>query len=80
VENLEWVSPSENSLHAVKIGVKPVGSKHSCSKLTEESVEAILALYDFDSKRFSHGVLSRIFNISERTIFNILHGKKWKHV
>ena len=43
VENLEWVTPSENCLHAVRNGLRryDTGHKHPMAKLTSEQAEQI---------------------------------------
>ena len=41
VENLEWCSPSENSIHAYKNGLINSGETHSMSKLNRSEVEKL---------------------------------------
>ena len=46
VDNLEWVTPSENSQHAVATGLSPVGSEKTLAKLTEADVIDIQKAFD----------------------------------
>lgn len=75
--NLEWVSHSENSLHASKVGKLGKGSKHANSKLDEKKVREILLRLD------SGEVQRRIaedLGIAYSTITKIKQRNAWKHV
>lgn len=45
VDNLEWVTKSENELHAYRTGAKSYGERHPLSKLSDEDVINIRLLY-----------------------------------
>ena len=45
VDNLEWVTASENSIHAVATGLSPIGEAKTLAKLTEKDVLAIQAAF-----------------------------------
>ena len=46
VDNLEWVSPSENNFHAIETGLRNiVGENHGRCKLTDVEVAEIRKLY-----------------------------------
>ena len=79
-ENLEWCDHSRNAKHAYEAGKLKVtrGSQRSTAILDEDKVLAIKLLYK--TGMFSHWKLSKIFNIGETTIQNILNGTKWAHV
>ena len=79
-ENLEWCDHSRNAKHAYEAGRLKVtrGSERSTAILDEDKVLAIKLLYK--TGVFSHWKLSKIFNIGETTIQNILNGTKWAHV
>lgn len=72
--NLEWVTPSENQLHAHTTGLSHAikGSKHSNSKLTEEEVVEI-----YRSKKKQKD-LALEFKVSQASIFLIKKGINWK--
>ena len=76
VENLEWVTRSENMLHAFNTGLlKPaVGINQSQTKLTEEQVK-----YIFNSEKGARE-LGREFNMSHSIICAIRLGKTWNHI
>ena len=78
VDNLEWVTHSENMKHAYKLGLCfQKGEKNNASKLTNNDVLMIHGLYlSFFSKR----ELALLFNISISNICYILNGKTWKHL
>ena len=80
LSNLEWVTRSENSLHAHRNGLMnlPRGEEHFVTKLTEEQVKVIKwARQGYDLKYWQ---LARMFGVSLATIGNIITGKTWRHV
>lgn len=77
-DNLEWVTKSENGLHAFKnkLNVPAVGEKSGNHKLTENDIINI---------RLSKGKktvkeLSKIFGVNPSHICNIQNNRFWKHV
>lgn len=81
VENLEWVTQSENALHAIKIGLlKPLPHRYdeaaNCVKLTNMIVKEIRENFDSMSK----SVMARKYNVSTKTIRLIVQRKTWKHI
>lgn len=78
IENLEWVTRSENIQHSIKvIGTFPVGEGRHSSRLTNENISLIINL---NKKGVSQGALSRVFNVSQPTIHKICSGKTWNSV
>lgn len=77
VNNLEWVSNSQNQLHAYKIGLQPsrAGEKNSNASLSDEEVSNIKDLYNSGQS---------IKNISIHTdiplgkIRSIIYKRSWK--
>lgn len=76
--NLEWVTSSENKLHAYKIGlqVPKKGENSHRAKLTTEQIIKIRKL--FNLKIMNVVSLSKLYNVSIRTIWNILEYKIYK--
>ena len=75
LENLEWVTKSENQKHAAKLGlINCKGSRNSQSKLTEEIV---LSIFKSNKRNVE---LSKEYNISQPTICDIRKGRSWKHL
>ncbi len=76
VNNLEWVTPSENDKHAFKIGLKnQKGENNNLSKLTNEAVRVIK-----NSITLTNIELANIFNISKPAISMIRTGKRWNFI
>ena len=75
VENLEWVSNHDNSLHALHNGWMRIEEKHQFAKLTREQV-----LYIKNHPEMSKHELAIMFNISVATIRDIRSGRTWKTV
>lgn len=78
VENLEWVTNSENQLHAHSINLNTnhgVNSKKS--KLSAKSVSKIRDLYR--TGKFSYNDLVEIFNTSKSNIARIVNYKTWRY-
>lgn len=83
VENLEWCNQSENQIHAYKnklqkpsLHKRAYGENQGCSKLKEKDVIFILQNY----KRGMGVKLSKLFNVSQTTILNIVNKKIWTNV
>ena len=84
LDNLEWMTQSENCKHAYAIGLTKInkniipfkkGSKHLMSKLTEKDVLKIRSMKNISAKE-----LAVLFNITYRNIKYILNGKTWSHI
>lgn len=86
VNNLEWVTASENCLHSFQIGLSKkrfghkdsVGSKNSMSKLNEEFIKDIRNKYN--TGRYTYEKLANEYNVSLATIGYIIQRKTWSHI
>lgn len=80
VEDLEWVTRKENSIHAYETGLTPVpyvgvGEEHWNSKLTWKQVREIRK----NHKNRKRGEKTwEKYNISQKYYYYILSGKGWK--
>lgn len=81
--NLEYVTRSENMLHAYATGLRvpgqlPTGESHHGSKLSDEQVREIRRLYDPGK----HGTprLAKTFCVDRTTIRAIVRGETWKEL
>uniref|UniRef100_I2Q068 NUMOD4 motif protein n=1 Tax=Desulfovibrio sp. U5L TaxID=596152 RepID=I2Q068_9BACT len=80
VENLEWMTPSENMRHAVRLGLKPgvKGQRNNLSKLKDGEVWLIKKL--LNSCMLPVPQIAAMFMLNKRTIFRIKAGSIWSHV
>jgi predicted XRE-type DNA-binding protein len=82
VSNLEWVSASENMLHAHSSGLRPKvdtqGEKNGFAKLTEAQVIEIKQLLAEGS--LTQKTIGSQFNISRSTVKDINSGRRWGHI
>ena len=78
LENLEYVTPSENTLHAYRTGlaVAPHGEANGASKLTEVAVHKIRRLLEEESQQ----AIADKFGVARRTINDIARGVTWFHL
>lgn len=78
LENLEWNTASENSIHAIKIGVKTMknGESHGNSKLTEKDVLEIRKI----GKTMTQKEIGLKFGIAHSQVGFILRKIQWKHI
>lgn len=85
--NLEYVTPSENNLHALDLGLRkpakmsgcvPFGESHYNATITEETVLEIWRIRE--TCGYGARKISRMLNISHRVVDSILSEKTWKHV
>ena len=74
VPNLEWVSKSENALHAYRVLGKKHGNGHHSVKLTADKAREI---YLSNAPTID---LARKYGVSDTMIRNIKNGKAWKEV
>lgn len=79
VNNLEWVTRSENQKHAFKIGLQrgKSGSKNPSSKIDEEKAMTVKTLIQ---AKWSLASISRKMNISYHIVKDINRRKTWCHV
>jgi len=77
IVNLEWVTNSENQLHAYKLGLQPsrAGEGNGRATLTDKKVTIIKELYN--SGKGAKEV-SEILGVSLYTVRAIIAGKTWK--
>ena len=78
-ENLEWVTRSQNLIHAVKTGLLPVtrGSQRTQAKMTEETVREI---YKLKSEGIQRKFIVERLGITVNMYKDLMRGKTWKHV
>lgn len=80
IENLEWVTRSENAKHAYSLGLskKMQGELNGHSKLTQDDVSKIRELWL--STDFLQKDIAKIFGVARTTINAIVNKYNWKHV
>jgi hypothetical protein len=74
LENLEYVTSRENTLHALRTGLSPVGSAHGNSKLKIEQVREIRA------SRKSLNQLSKEYGVAQSLIGRLKRGIAWRYL
>lgn len=79
VENLEWATASENTKHAIAMGLSnnPVGSKNVKAKMDEVSVQILREAYASGLKLKD---IAAYFKIQYQHASTINTGKFWRHV
>ena len=80
LNNLEWVTAKENSVHAVinKLNNPLRGENNGNSKLDVLKVIDIRTKYD--GKKHTFKSLSKEYNVSKTLIGSIVNKKIWKHI
>lgn len=74
VDNLEWVSNSDNRKHAIENGLHLSGEKCTYSKLTKTQVEFIRNHMDIPNVE-----LAKLFNVHHNTIADVKMFRTWKN-
>lgn len=81
VENLEWVTYSENIIHSFKVLKRPIadnqGEKNPRSILVEKQVLEIRQLYEAG---FTQTELAKKFKMNLPAIYKIIKRINWKHI
>jgi hypothetical protein len=79
VENLEWVTGSENCKHAFRIGLEcNKGEKNPIAKLTE--INVIEIRNEYSAGNTSHSLLAIKYKVTSRLIWAILNRRAWTHI
>ena len=78
-ENLELMTVSENTLHALRVLGIPTrkGEKHPLARLAEADVREIYRRRDLGEGLLS---IARDYGISIGQVSDIYHGKRWRHL
>lgn len=78
IENLEWTTKSENSIHRIKTGIviNIDGSKNPQSKLTEKQAYDI----KYNHHELSNVKVAKMYPISANTVRRIRKHELWKHI
>jgi hypothetical protein len=80
--NLEWVSHSENNLHAFRVlnrePICMIGMLNGNSKLTEKQVLEIRRLYA--KGNITQATLARQYNVTQGLIGHIVKRRSWTHI
>jgi len=80
LSNLEWVSPKENTQHAIQVLGNTharKGEDHGSAKLKDADVREIRRLL---AAGVTQRRIGRLFNVGHTTIWQIANGDNWKHI
>lgn len=78
LENLEWVTQSENELHRFHVLGLGLGEKNSNAKLKNADIPIIRQL--IKEATLSLTEIGRKFGVSEMAIWSIKTGRCWSHI
>lgn len=78
--NLEWMTCSENILHAYQNGVKTKAKGEDCSYATITNEQADLVGQLLSTRKYTHKEISDITGIPKHIIGNISCGTTWRFV
>lgn len=81
VENLEWCTPSQNTIHAYRTGLMPEnmnkGEKNHNTTLKKADVEKIRSEYIPRDKNYGTRALGKKYGVDHMTISRIVRGLSW---
>ena len=84
VENLEWVTPRENVVHALMTGLSTIDHlkdlNKSLRKLTKDDVKHIKTHYKPFDREVGARALARNYGVCKATILSIVHGESYLDV
>lgn len=79
INNLEWVTASENKKHAYRIGlISSLGEKNGNSKFKEKDIKLIRNM--FKTNKYTYREMAIKFNRSYTNIYQIINKVLWKHI
>lgn len=76
--NLEWVTPSQNIIHAYETGLIHRGEDSSQSKITNEDAKNICDL--LLTEKYTNIEIANMLNVSVRIVDDIKKGHSWRHI
>lgn len=76
--NLEWVTRSENVLHAYRTGLQQIGENHSTATITEETAIKICEL--LEENKYTNEQIANMLNVTPNLVSHIKQGNTWKHI
>lgn len=79
LENLEWCTQSENMKHSFKIGLEDNKGENNPNH-TLKNNDIIEIRIDLKEGILTQREIAKRFNVSQRTIWSIEHGKMWSNV
>ena len=79
LDNLEWVTYQENSIHAYETGLMNIraGFDHTSSILTPDEVKYIRENYLPRDREFGARAIARRFNISHSTVLDVVNNIRY---
>lgn len=77
IENLEWCTFVENSIHAGEIGLMAKGSECHLSKLNDDLVMEMRNAHELG---FTAKEMAESYPVTKSTIHALLAGRTWKHL
>ena len=80
VDNLEWITSSNNHRHRIDVLGKGRGENNNSSKLTDIDILCIRKNYICGCVENGQRALAKRFNVKQSTINYIIHNKGWKHL
>lgn len=78
VNNLEWVTVKENSIHAYKNNLVPIRRGSERSNLTEKQVLEIRRLHNV--LELNQGQIAKKFCVGRSCIWHIVNRTTWRHI
>lgn len=77
LSNLEWVTPSENRIHAFKIGLcSQAGENNNASKYSEEMILEVIRL--LNTGKYTGKEIDDMFGFPKDYANSIKRGYRWK--
>lgn len=77
LSNLEYLTGSQNILHAVRTGLFPIGERRWNSKLTDEIV---LGIWNLRRGGIPPVRIAEELKISVSSVCHVVRGRNWKHL
>lgn len=78
LDNLEWVTPKENAIHASENGLLPVGEKAGGSKISEK--QAMMIINALNNGERNRDIVKKYHFATRSIVEKIRNETKWKHL
>lgn len=77
LDNLEYVTISENHKHAARLGLRRVGERHPSAKLKAADIPEIFKLH---SQGVRKSKIAARYRVTAQSIGAVIAGRSWKYV